>query len=63
MGLGRLTTAPIRGAAWAAAASGDSAVGGAVDMIGRGFMRRVGWILAGALIFGAAQLLGIELPR
>lgn len=35
----------------------------AVNAIGRAFLRRVGWVLAGVLIFGAAQLLGVELPR
>jgi hypothetical protein len=34
-----------------------------MGVIGYGFLRRIGWILAGVLIFGAASLLGIDLPR
>ncbi len=34
-----------------------------MGVIGYGFLRRVGWILAGTVIFGAAALLGIDLPR
>lgn len=29
----------------------------------RGFTRRLGWIAAGALVFGLASWLGIEVPR
>jgi hypothetical protein len=34
-----------------------------VGVIGYGFLRRIGFILAGALIFGTAALLGIDVPR
>jgi hypothetical protein len=28
-----------------------------------GFVRRLGWLAAGALVFGLARWLGVEIPR
>jgi len=73
VGLGVLALAPLRDPAGSLPLSASAAVELVglrclpgwllVNWIVRSFLRRVGWIIAGALIFGAASLLGIEIPR
>jgi len=63
VGVDVLAVVPVRGPPGAYGAPWYPGVGVAVDVIGRSFLRRIGWIIAGALIFGVARLMGLEIPR
>lgn len=63
MGVGLLSVAPVRSAAGAVPSPRRPCLGVAVATIARAFLRRIGWILAGAVLFGLAAAFGIDVPR